>query len=247
MKKILIIAFILFSIQMFAQTNEGTVYFTRTTYWTKMNNQLSYLSKQEKEKMTYMFAGKDDWKEYMLLHYNDNESKYVASEERSEESEGYAWRKEEFSVARNFSKNTMLDVFEILGKTYIIEDSLQTPNWKILNDIKEVAGHICMKAMIEDTLKKQKIIAWFAQDIPSNAGPERLWGLPGLILELDINDGTVLIQASKIESKKLTQELAPPKKLKGKKMNESAYQEMLKKIIQEKIKEERNPFWFIRY
>lgn len=247
MKKILTLAFILFTLSLQAQNTEGIVYFTRTTYWTKMNNQLTYLSKQEKEKLTYMFAGKDDWKVYTLLYFNENESKYVNSDEKTDESEGYAWRKEEYIVNRNFAKNTMTDVFEILGKTYIIEDSLQVPNWKILNDIKEVAGHICMKAMVEDTIKKQKIIAWFAQDIMSNAGPERLWGLPGLILELDINDGTVMIEASKIEFKKLNQEMALPKKLKGKKLNEKAYQEMTDKFIKEKIKEEMNPYWSIRY
>ncbi|MDR6560946.1 MULTISPECIES: GLPGLI family protein [unclassified Arcicella] len=247
MKKLLIIALILSSVQLFAQTNEGIVHYTRTTYWTKMNNQLSYLSKQEKERMTYMFAGKDDWKVYTTLYFNENESRYIDSDEKPEEDEGYAGRKEEFSVNRNFAKNTMTDVFEMLGKTYIIEDSLQMPNWKILNDIKEVAGHICMKAMIEDPIKNQKIIAWFAQDIPINAGPERLWGLPGLILELDINDGTVTIIASKIEFKKLNQELALPKKLKGKKITEAEYKDMQIKFIKEKIKEERNPFWFLRY
>lgn len=247
MKKLLIIALILSSIQIFAQTNEGVVQYTRTTYWTKMNNQLSYISKQEKERMTYMFAGKDDWKVYTTLYFNENESRYIDSDEKPEEDEGYAGRKEEFSVNRNFAKNTMTDVFEMLGKTYIIEDSLQMPNWKILNDIKEVAGHICMKAMIEDPIKNQKIIAWFAQDIPLNAGPERLWGLPGLILELDINDGTVTIIASKIEFKKLNQELALPKKLKGKKINEAEYKDMQIKFIKEKTKEERNPFWFLRY
>ncbi len=135
----------------------------------------------------------------------------------------------------------------IASKVYLIEDSLQVPNWKILNDIKDVAGHICMKAMIQDTVKNQKIIAWFAQDIPVSAGPERLYGLPGLILALDINDGAVTVEASRIESKKLTTELDLPKKQKGKKINEIAYQEMLRKFIQEKIKEERNPFWIIRY
>ena len=88
---------------------------------------------------------------------------------------------------------------------------------------------------------------WFAQDIPVNAGPERLYGLPGLILELDINDGAVTVIASKIENKKLTTELDLPKKMKGKKINELAYQDILRKFIQEKIKEERNPFWSIRY
>jgi GLPGLI family protein len=244
---IIIIAIFLVSSQTYAQQNEGIVYFTRTTYWTRLNSKLPYLSKQEKEKMSYMFGGRDDWKEYTLLYFNEKESRYTHSEEKSEESEGYSGRKEEFNVRRNFEKNTMNDALEMLGKTYLVEDSLGTPNWKILNDIKDVAGHICMKAMIEDTLKKQKIIAWFAQDIPVNAGPERLYGLPGLILELDINDGAVTIEATKIENKKLTTELDLPKKQKGKKINELVYQDMLWKFIQDKIKSEQNPFWAIRY
>jgi GLPGLI family protein len=141
----------------------------------------------------------------------------------------------------------MSEVFEMSGKTYIIDDSLKTFDWKILNDIKDVAGHICMKAMVQDTIKNQKIIAWFAQDIPINAGPERLYGLPGLIMELDINDGVVIIEATKIEPLKITNEMDLPKKLKGKKLNELAYQDMIRKYIQEKIKEEQNPFWSIRY
>lgn len=244
---IIIIALFVLSFQTYAQQNEGIVYFTRTTYWTKLNGTLSYLSKQEKDKQAYMFGGKDDWKEYTLLFFNEKESRYTHSEEQSEESEGYSWRKEEYNVRRNFEKNTMNDALEMLGKVYLIEDSLQAPNWKILNDIKDVAGHICMKAMIQDTVKNQKIIAWFAQDIPVSAGPERLYGLPGLILALDINDGAVTVEASRIESKKLTTELDLPKKQKGKKINDAAYQEMLRKFIQEKIKEERNPFWIIRY
>ncbi|MEA5460024.1 GLPGLI family protein [Arcicella sp. LKC2W] len=245
-KVIIIIAIFLVSITTYAQ-QEGVVSYTRTTYWTKLNSTLSYLSKQEKEKQAYMFGGRDDWKEYTLLYFNEKESRYTHSEEKSDESEGYAWRKEEYNVRRNFEKNTMNDAMEMLGKVYIVEDSLQMPNWKILNDIKDVAGHICMKAMIQDTVKKQKIIAWFAQDIPVNAGPERLYGLPGLILELDINDGAVTIEATKIENKKLTTEFDLPKKQKGKKINDLAFQDMLRKFIQEKIKEERNPYWTIRY
>jgi len=247
MKKIIIlITIFLVSITAYAQ-QEGIVSYTRTTYWTKLNSTLPYLSKQEKEKQAYMFGGRDDWKEFTLLYFNEKESRYTHSEEKSDESEGYAWRKEEYNVRRNFEKNTMNDAMEMLGKVYIVEDSLPTPNWKILNDIKDVAGHICMKAMIQDTVKKQKIVAWFAQDIPVNAGPERLYGLPGLILELDINDGAMTIEATKIENKKLTTELDLPKKQKGKKINDLAYQDMLRKFIRERIKEERNPYWVIRY
>jgi GLPGLI family protein len=226
---------------------EGMVRYTRTTYWTKLNATLSYLSKQEKERQEYMLAGIFEQKEFTLLYFNDKGSYYTHSDEKSAESEGYDWRKAQFGIKRDFEKNTTTDIFEMLGKTYIVEDSLKQLDWKILNDIKDVAGHICMKAMIQDTIKNQKIIAWFAQDIPSNAGPERLYGLPGLIMELNINDGTVMVEATKIEPLRITTQMDLPKKLKGKKINDLAYQEMIRKYIKEKIKEEQNPFWEIRY
>ena len=194
-----------------------------------------------------MYGGRYEWKELTLLYFNEKGSRYIDSDETTEENSRYAERKTAFIINRNFEKNTQTDIIEMIGKTYIVEDSIQIPNWKILNDIKDVAGHICMKASVEDTIKRQKIIAWFAQDMPLNAGPERYCGLPGVILELDVNDGAVVITADKIETKKLTQELDLPKKMKGKKLKEAEYLTMVRDFINEKIKEERNPFWIIRY
>ena len=134
----------------------------------------------------------------------------------------------------------------MLGKTYVIEDSLHTPSWKIMNQIKDVAGYICMKAVAEDTIKKQKITAWFTGDIPVPAGPELYFGLPGVILELDINDGDVLIEATKVEFKKLDNELILPK-TKGKKIKDKDYDTLLRNHIRDSIKSQRNPYWAIRY
>ena len=249
MKNTIILTFLLLSTSFgnFAQQNEGMVYYTRTSRRTKIIETIDYMSKQEREKMAYMFGNKDDWKSYNILYFNEKESKYINSEQKSEESEGYSGRNEEYIIKRNLEKNITTDIIEMLGKTYIVEDSLITPNWKILNDIKDVAGHICMKAMVEDTIKKQKIVAWFAQDIPVNAGPERLYGLPGLILEVDINNGAVIIEATKIENKKLVQELDLPKKMKGKKVNEAAYQDVIRKHMAAMKKAEEYPFWGVRY
>ena len=248
MKNIIILIFLLLtSFINFAQQNEGIVYYTRTSKWTKMIETIDFMNKQDREKMAYMFGNKDEWKQYHILYFNEKETKYIDSEQKSEESEGFSGRKEEYMIKRNFEKNTAIDMIEMLGKVYIVEDSLVAPNWKILNDIKDVAGHICMKAMVEDTLKNQKIVAWFAQDIPVNAGPERLYGLPGLILELDINNGAVIIEATKIENKKLVQELDLPKKMKGKKVNEAAYQDVIRKHMAAMKKAEEYPFSGVRY
>lgn len=253
MKKTLLFLAILIPLSAFSQEEskplEGTIRYLVTRNWAKQMESLNYLSKQRKERIAYMWGGRrSEWKTYANLYFNTTETKYEDSEEQAEpDDDGYSWRKDAYFLKRNFANNTIYDVIEMLGKTYIIEDSLNAPEWKIHNDLKEVAGHICMKAFWEDTVKQQKIVAWFAQDIPHSGGPERFCGLPGLILEVDVNNGAMVVSADKIELKKLTTELELPKKFKGKKITEAEYQDILKKYIEEKTKSEEPYFWGIRY
>lgn len=239
---------LLLSFSGFSQEPEGQIRYLVTHNWVKKMAAVDYISDQRKERLAYMWGNRSEWKVYTTLYFNTTQSKYEDSEEKAEpEDEGFSWRKEVYLIKRDFASNTVYDALQMLGKTYIIEDSLQAPDWKILNDMKEVAGHVCMNAFWEDTVKQQKITAWFALDIPVSAGPERLCGLPGLILEVDVNDGGMIITADKIEMKKLTTELNLPKKLKGKKIDETGYYTMLKKHAEEKRKMEEPPFWGIRY
>jgi GLPGLI family protein len=250
MKKTLILLCFMLPILASAQpVSEGMVQYLVTHNWTKKMAGLSYISPQQKAKQAYMWGNRSEWKSYMNLYFNATETKYEDSEEKAERSQegGYDWRKETFFIKRNFDKNRLQEAYEFLGKTYIVEDTLLAMNWKIQNDLKEVAGHICMKAFIEDTLRKQQIVAWFAQDIPLNAGPEYFHSLPGMILEIDINDGAMTITANKIDVKKLTTELEAPKKLKGKRIKKADYEVLIKKHIDEKTKEEQPWFWGIRY
>ncbi len=245
---IIIITFLLAAAGARAQETEGVVRYLVTHNWSKKMAAVDYISKQQRERVAYMWGNRSEWKMFTTLYLTPTESKYEDSEEKAEpDDEGYSWRKEVYYIKRNFATNTMYDVLQILGKTYIVEDSLRAPDWKILNDLKDVAGHICMKASWEDTVKQQKVIAWFAMDIPVSAGPERFFGLPGLILEVDINDGGMLLSADKIDLKKLGAELDLPKKLKGKKISEAEYIALLQKFMDERREAEEPPFWGIRY
>lgn len=227
---------------------EGTIRYLVTHNWTKKLEALTYLSKQRKERAAYMWGSRSEWHEYTLLHLNQDQTKYLESEERAEpDDEGYSWRKETFFTSRDFSRQTIVDAITMQGKVYWIQDSLRCQDWKILNDLKEVAGHLCMNASWEDTIKQQKIIAWFALDIPHSGGPERLCGLPGLILEADVNNGAMVVSADRIEVKKLSNELDLPKKQKGKKVTEAEYQTALVKLIKDHVKQEEPYFWDIRY
>jgi len=239
---------ILFSTVSFAQKTEGTIRYLNTSNYIKMMASIDYLSKKDVEKEAYVWGNRAEGKSYGLLYFNATQTKYEDSEESAEKDDrGYSWRRSVYTITRDFGKNTMKDAIDLLNKTYIIEDSLRAPKWKILTEMKEIAGHICMNAFWNDTLKKQKVVAWYALDIKNNGGPERFFGLSGLILEVNINDGAIMITADKIEEKKLTTELDFPKKIKGKKIKENDYVGILKKYFAEKRKMEQPPFWGIRY
>ncbi|HOY04602.1 MAG TPA: GLPGLI family protein [Saprospiraceae bacterium] len=250
MKKHLIIATALLcsSFSVRAQEIEGVIRYLVIHNWSKKMAAVDYISKQQRERISYMWGNRSEWKMYTTMYITPTETKYEDSEERAEpDDDGYSWRQEVYIIKHNYAANTMQDVIQMLGKTYIIEDTLNPPDWKILNDLKEVAGHICMKASWKDTIKEQEIVAWFAMDIPVSAGPERFYGLPGLILEVDVNNGGMVVTADKIDLKKIGPELDLPKKLKGKKITEADYITLLKKHMKEKRAAEEPAFWGIRY
>ncbi len=241
------ILLLLISFSVFCQEGkqEGVVQYERTTFWVNIMSRLTYLSAEEKDRIKLTWGSTDEgWKQKMTLAFNENQSLYAYGEENTEQ--GWSGRKETFFLTKNFAAEHSTDYIDMLGKTYIVDDTLHTPTWRILNQIKEVAGYICMKAETVDTVKNQKITAWFAQDIPVMAGPERYFGLPGLILELDINEGDVTIVASKVEFKKLTNEFNL-KKIKGKKISDAEYTKIIADFIKDSIKGERNPYWGLRY
>ncbi|GAB3895268.1 hypothetical protein GCM10028803_11560 [Larkinella knui] len=248
MKKLLIFFFIITGLRATAQQTEGVVTYQRNQDWLKILSQLSYLTLDQKERMKSTYKNYEGFKTPMKLYFNADQSLYANEDEYWKSEDGrWSQRLEDYIIRRDFKKETKSEIIEMIGKTYIIEDSLQTPQWKVLNQLKDIAGHICMKAETTDPIKQQKIVAWFAQDIPVSAGPEQYFGLPGLILELDINDGSVLVTATRVEMKDVSKELATTKKTKGKKIKTADYDKLIKDHIQTSIKSQENPYWTMRY
>lgn len=70
---------------------------------------------------------------------------------------------------------------EKLINNYLIEETLPVIDWKITSDTASFAGLHCQKAITH--FKGRDYTAWFCPDIPVHAGPWKLSGLPGLILE----------------------------------------------------------------
>lgn len=249
MKKSIIFAIIILSLaaHAMAQNTSGKIHYKVTEDWIKKIMAVDYLDKSRKEHYQYMWGNDSEYYGKSKLTFNSTSTLYEDINDE-DASYGYSWRTDEYFIFHNLKENNTYDVMRILEKLYVIEDSIQYPNWKILNDLKEVAGHICMNASYYDEVKMNKVVAWFALDWPGNFGPERFGGLPGVILEIDINNGAKIIRAQKIDMYETDTIIEKPiHKKKIKQIDESQYNALIKKNIDQCVKEERPYFWGMRY
>ena len=72
-------------------------------------------------------------------------------------------------------------------------DTTANQEWELLDDTAVVAGFECNKARTK--FRGREWIVWYAPEIPYQAGPWKLGGLPGLILKAESADGEYSMQA----------------------------------------------------
>lgn len=170
------------------------------------------------------------------LLFTETETLYQNVEEEEDEiSNGGMVMKFKRPVAifyRNFEQGTKVDFREFFGKRILVVDSVKAAPWKLLGKTLSILDHECMGATWNDTTNERRITAWFTDALPVTAGPAAFYGLPGLILALDINDGEQVMVATKIEMRPIKAgEIEVPKK--GEKMTDAEYQ----KYMDDKMKE----------
>lgn len=129
----------------------------------------------------------------------------------------------------NFETGKKTEKREVMDKSFIIDDSIRSLKWKMTGETKTILNMPCMKAtttrtstrtmMNMDNGKMERkeiqdtstIVAWFTTSIPVSAGPAEFQGqLPGLILEMDIKDGTQLFKATSISEKANLSDIKEP-------------------------------------
>jgi len=91
-----------------------------------------------------------------------------------------------FEIFKNYPTHKMSvteqagDIF--LGGNYLYIDNMSEIKWDIGKDTTTMLGYTCQKATT--TFRGRNYTAWFAPEIPSNNGPWKFGGLPGLILKI---------------------------------------------------------------
>lgn len=122
-----------------------------------------------------------------------------------------------------------------VGRAYLVKDSLADFQWKITREKEQIAGFDTYKAtgVMNDSIA---ITAWYTPKINIKDGPDRIWGLPGLILktEFEMMGSTMITTAINVAVKE--EEIKIDKPSKGKVLTEKEfYEEMI--AMQEKMKE----------
>jgi GLPGLI family protein len=149
----------------------------------------------------------------------------------------------------DISSGKRTDQVEVGGKKFIVEDDIKQLNWKVSEETKIILGHPCRKAtaetvgkrprtqIINGEIKKEEVTdttystAWFATDIPVFAGPMYPKQLPGLILELDLDNGRMIYKAIELTEKADVAKIKVPQK--GKKVTTQELQKERDALMQQ--------------
>ena len=157
---------------------------------------------------------------------------------------------------KNTKENRYTSQNESFSKIFLIQDELKKIDWVLGSETKNIGDYTCFKAtfkreveVVESgisinsdkefdenvTVEEREVVAWYTPQIPVSNGPGNYHGLPGLILE--VNDGNQTLMCSKIV-------LNPEDKVKiseptkGKKVSQEKYDE----IMDKKMKEMQNRY-----
>ena len=233
MKNSLFCFVMLFCLSANAQNNEGSI-----VYEDKFNIHKTLPPEMEmmKDRIPEFRTSKK------VLSFKDNQAlykKYESEEKKPSEfrRRGYRWRMggadqvDEYYT--NLGDNSSVDRKEFFGKEFLIEGERDKLPWKITAEQKQVGSYLCQKAIMKDSTTTT--VAWFTPMIPVATGPDNYYGLPGVILHVDVNEGERLITAQNIELKALEEEIERPKK--GKKVTKEEFEKIREDKMAEMEKE----------
>jgi GLPGLI family protein len=152
---------------------------------------------------------------------------------------------------KNYAQQKGLQTNEMGGKNFLIIDTLKQIPWKLTEETKKILGFTCYKATMKtkstrqamristisssgtiDTTKMAptapkeiEVIAWYTNDIVTPAGPENHSMLPGVILEVDVDNGLTVFKALEVKTTLNKKELKEPTK--GKLVSKAEYQKLM--------------------
>jgi len=177
-----------------------------------------------------------------VLHFNATESIYLESDgsdadNYTEENttEGNVQMKmvimrPEHKIYKNLADKSVVQLREFMGKKFLIKEEIEASKWKLTSEEKQILNYTCRKATYQD--EENTVEAWFTTELPLSNGPDNFGQLPGMILEVNMNEGKLQLLAKEV---KLTPQSA--KIIKAPKKGKKVSREDFEAIVEQKTKE----------
>lgn len=162
------------------------------------------------------------------------------------------------SIYKNSKEGNMVEATEFFGKRFLITEKMEQPKWQLGSETKKIGRYTAYKATMtkvnndfdwrsmrrnrgdqkkDSTKTKEKkkerielVTAWYTPEIPVSTGPDEYYGLPGLILEINVGRTTMLCTEIVINPTEKVEIKAPTK---GDKVTREEYNITVKKKTEE--------------
>lgn len=190
--------FLLAGVSVNAQITSGRIVFERKTNLKKLFG--------ENPRVKQFLADDVKWKiEDFELYFNDTASAFLPIPSAEPEQGFLKYLTSHNKVYRNMKQGEKLSIMDMWGQETYLKDTIESRTWKITESKRKFDGYMCRKAFfnLNDTTR---IYAWFSPDLVPTTGPEGFGGLPGTILGLATEDGSIIYFAKKVEAMEVPQE-----------------------------------------
>ena len=237
------------------QTKEGKVVYERTV---KMNSNISINSNdippEVLEQMKARLA-QPRVDQYELLFTSEHSLYQYLPSAADDGGGGFGGGMLQMRMGQNdisythFEKGLKVDQREVMEKNYVVTDSIRKLKWKLSEETKPILNFTARKAtsttisqrprmtMENGEMKREmqadtvSVVAWYTTEVPVSAGPNYAGQLPGLILEVDVNNGQNVIKAIEFSPKVAVNKIKEPTD--GKKLTPAEFEKEREKMMKE--------------
>lgn len=182
-----VIVFLLYLVSLDIKAQEVFIPYGKITFEKKVNLARAFentdLPDEAKEKMQKYIIS--NWEFY----FAQNKSLYKPAKKDIDNSNTSFFTlpnyKQNNEIYTDFNHNKRILKRNILEDDYLLTDTIPKLEWKIMHDVRNIAGYECRKAIgvIYDTIY---VVAFYTDELLLRGGPEGFTGLPGTILGLAI-------------------------------------------------------------
>ena len=158
---------------------------------------------QKRDYYGIQFYGEYEMPKYSKNFYslNFNDSVFVFTKNSNFESSDFGIGTELECIV-NLNNKLRKTIFTTFSETTYLIDTLKQYTWKITGQKRNIAGYNCRKAIWQKN-DSTRIYAWFTEAIETPVGPDGFSSLPGAILGLASEDGSIVYFATSVEAKEI--------------------------------------------